>query len=104
MTDWIPAGDLAALARLDTCAVANAIETFGRRLRNEGFTNSSIRCLTPECAPVVGYAETLKVRSSSPPPEWKPETARAESSRAYETVRLSGRSACPSSRPGTAAS
>jgi 4-hydroxy-4-methyl-2-oxoglutarate aldolase len=69
MTDLVPANVLEALGQMDTCTVANAIEAFGQRLRNEGFTESSIRCFTPQCSPVVGYAETLRVRSSSPPPE-----------------------------------
>jgi regulator of RNase E activity RraA len=60
---------LEALSRLDTCTVANAIEAFGVRLRNEGFANASVRCFTPECSSVVGYAETLTVRSATPPPE-----------------------------------
>ena len=34
---------LDALRALDTCAVANAIESFGARLRNEGFADGSIR-------------------------------------------------------------
>ncbi len=57
---------LAALRRLDTCTVANAIETFAVRLRNEGFADSSIRCLFPQSSPLVGHAATLKVRCSSP--------------------------------------
>lgn len=59
---------LAALRRLDTCMVANAIETFAVRLRNEGFANSTIRCLFPQLPPLVGHAVTLKVRCSSPSP------------------------------------
>ena len=69
MTERLAAEDLQALGRLDTCTVANAIETFGVRLRNEGFANRTIRCFTSRLPPVVGYAETLTVRSASPPPE-----------------------------------
>jgi 4-hydroxy-4-methyl-2-oxoglutarate aldolase len=54
--------------RLDTCAVANAIETFDLRLRNEGFTNRTVACVFPDMAPVVGYAVTATIRSSTPPP------------------------------------
>ncbi|NBV20808.1 MAG: RraA family protein [Proteobacteria bacterium] len=57
---------LTALRRLDTCLVANAIEFFSVRLRNEGFANSSIRCLFPQLPPMVGYAVTVKTRCSSP--------------------------------------
>jgi len=60
---------LAALADLDTCSVCNAIEQFGVRLRNEGFTDASIQCRFPALPPMVGYAMTLRVRSSSP--SWK---------------------------------
>jgi len=59
--------ELHALRSLDSCVVANAIETFHERLRNEGFANGSVHCLFPELAPLVGYAATLKVRGSAPP-------------------------------------
>jgi 4-hydroxy-4-methyl-2-oxoglutarate aldolase len=58
---------LLALRSLDACTVANAIETFHERLRNEGFADPSIRSLFPEFPPLVGYAATLKIRGSSPP-------------------------------------
>ena len=57
---------LAALQRIDTCTVSNAIETFNVRLRNEGFADSSIRCLTPSATPLVGYAVTVRIRCSNP--------------------------------------
>jgi 4-hydroxy-4-methyl-2-oxoglutarate aldolase len=56
------------LRRLDSCAVSNAIETFGVRLRNEGFTDSSIRCMFEDLPPVVGHAVTARIRCSTPPP------------------------------------
>jgi 4-hydroxy-4-methyl-2-oxoglutarate aldolase len=55
------------LAALDTCSVANAIERFNLRLRNEGFTEGSITCRFPQLPPMLGYAVTLQVRSSAPP-------------------------------------
>jgi len=58
---------LEALRRLDACAIANAIETFHERLRNEGFMDNSIRCLFPRMRPMVGYAATIKIRGSAPP-------------------------------------
>ncbi|MDB6046435.1 MAG: hypothetical protein JWM63_4986 [Gammaproteobacteria bacterium] len=58
---------LQALRRLDACTVANAIETFNDRLRNEGFVNHTVRSLFPELAPMVGYAATVKIRGSAPP-------------------------------------
>jgi regulator of RNase E activity RraA len=58
---------LEALARLDACTLANAIETFHVRLRNEGFAAGAVQCLFPQLPPMVGYAATLKVRGASPP-------------------------------------
>ena len=63
---------LAALRRLDTCAVTNAIETFGVRLRNEGFADATIRCLFPHLPPLVGHAFTLRIRASGPPVDGRP--------------------------------
>jgi hypothetical protein len=48
--------------------LANAIECFDRRLRNEGFADTSIGCLLPDDRPSVGYAVTARIRCSSPPP------------------------------------
>jgi regulator of RNase E activity RraA len=47
--------------------LANAIETFQHRLRNEGFMDGSVRCLFPHLQPMLGYAVTVKVRGSAPP-------------------------------------
>lgn len=59
---------LAALCALDGAAIANAIETFGVRLRNEGFADSSIRSLCPDLPAAAGYAVTARIRCSTPPP------------------------------------
>jgi 4-hydroxy-4-methyl-2-oxoglutarate aldolase len=58
---------LDALRGFDACTVANAIETFDQRLRNEGFVDHTVRSLFPEFAPMVGYAATVRIRGSSPP-------------------------------------
>jgi 4-hydroxy-4-methyl-2-oxoglutarate aldolase len=60
---------LEKLRGLDSCSVANAIETFGVRLRNMGFNDSSVHCIFPDLPPTVGYAATVRVRTSSPPME-----------------------------------
>jgi len=57
---------LEALRRLDACTLANAIETFHERLRNEGFIDHSIRSIFPRLQPMVGFAATLKIRGSEP--------------------------------------
>lgn len=62
-------------ARLDqlrvfsSCLVSSAIETFGVRLRNRGFSDSSIHCIFSDFPPIVGYAATARIRSSDPPME-----------------------------------
>jgi regulator of RNase E activity RraA len=58
---------LEILRRLDAPTLANAIESFQERLRNEGFADKSVRCLFPQLPPMVGYAATVKVRGSAPP-------------------------------------
>lgn len=58
---------LAALRKFDTCVLANAIEAFQVRLNNEGFTNSTVRCLLAPQPVMLGYAVTGKIRCSSPP-------------------------------------
>ncbi len=55
------------LRRLDACTLANAIETFHARLRNEGFADNSIRCQFPQLPSMLGYAATVTVRGSAPP-------------------------------------
>lgn len=57
---------LESLRRLDACTLANAIETFHERLRNEGYMDSSVRCLFPRLQPMVGYAATVRIRGSAP--------------------------------------
>ncbi|MEZ5384162.1 MAG: RraA family protein [Prosthecobacter sp.] len=58
---------LRALQSLDTCTVANAIETFDVKLRNEGYADANIRCLTNCDSPVVGHAVTARIRCSALP-------------------------------------
>lgn len=57
------------LRQLDSCSVANAIESFGVRLRNTGFSDSSIRCVMETTGSMVGYAATLRIRTAEPPME-----------------------------------
>ncbi len=64
---WLTAEQLDALRRIDTCMVANAVETFNVRLHNTGFTDASIRCLFEDAPPMVGYAATARLRSGEPP-------------------------------------
>lgn len=57
------------LRALDTCTVSNAIETFNVRLRNEGFMRNTVSCRFPQFGPMLGYAATASIRSSTPPPD-----------------------------------
>jgi 4-hydroxy-4-methyl-2-oxoglutarate aldolase len=65
----LPSEQLEALGGIDTCTVANAIEQLDVRLRNEGFTNATIRSMFGCPKPVVGYAATVRIRCSNPPME-----------------------------------
>ena len=58
---------LEQLRSIPTCAVANAIEQMKVRLRNEGFTNGSIRCFSACQTPFIGHAVTVRIRCSTPP-------------------------------------
>jgi 4-hydroxy-4-methyl-2-oxoglutarate aldolase len=60
---------LEKLRQLDSCSVANAIETFGERLRNTGFADSTVRCVFDDFPPLVGYAATVRIRTAEPPME-----------------------------------
>lgn len=60
---------LEELRRLDSCSVANAIETFAVRLRNTGFADSTVPCIFEDFPPLVGYAATVRIRTSEPPME-----------------------------------
>lgn len=55
------------LRHLDACSVSNAIERFDVRLRNEGFVASAVRARFPQLPPMLGYAATARVRTSSTP-------------------------------------
>lgn len=59
--------ELDALGRIDGCTLANAIESFRVRLRNEGFAGGSVRRVLARSRPMVGYAVTLRIRGASPP-------------------------------------
>ena len=58
---------LEAIRQFDTCAVLNAVETFGVRLRNAGYARPGLQWLFASIPSVIGYAATLKVKSSNPP-------------------------------------
>ena len=59
--------DFESIRRLDTCTVSNVIERFDVRPRNEGFVYDDVQCRFPHFAPMLGYAVTARLRSSTPP-------------------------------------
>jgi len=63
--DWAECWE--AIRQFDTCTIANAIERFGIRLRNEGFTRPGLVCVTGGSPAIVGYAATCTVRAADPP-------------------------------------
>ena len=58
---------LESLRQIETCLVANAIESFNVRLRNTGFADARVRCMFEDMPPIVGYAATARLRSGEPP-------------------------------------
>jgi hypothetical protein len=65
----LPPAQLEQLRLLSTCVVATAIETFGVRLDNKGFSDSRLHCIFKDLPCMVGYAATARIRSSDPPME-----------------------------------
>ena len=63
----VPPGTLEQLRALDAPTVSNAIERLDVRLRNEGCTDVSVRCLSPGLPPMVGYAATGRIRTAAAP-------------------------------------
>lgn len=60
-------GVLEQLQSLDSCTVSNAIERLKVRLRNAGFADGSVRCLSPGLPPMAGYAATARIRTYAAP-------------------------------------
>ena len=67
MTNPLTVEQIQQLKTFDTCLIADAIESFRIRLRNEGFAMAAFRCFFKTLPPMVGYAATCKVRSADPP-------------------------------------
>jgi len=58
-----------ALKKITSPSVANAIETFKVRPREEGNLSSDVKALFPEIGPMVGYACTALIRAEHGPIE-----------------------------------
>lgn len=60
--------DLLQLQKFDTCTVSNAIERLHGRPRNEGSVPGPVlHCQFPHFDPMLGYAVTGRMRSTSAP-------------------------------------
>ncbi|HTS47838.1 MAG TPA: RraA family protein [Bryobacteraceae bacterium] len=60
--------DFQRIQELDTCTVSNAIDRLGARLRNEGsVSGSAVHSIFPNFPPLLGYAVTGRMRSTSAP-------------------------------------
>jgi len=59
--------ELDRLRQYDTCTLSNAIERLNIRPRNEGFIIGAVTCRFPQLPPVIGYAVTARMRSSTMP-------------------------------------
>lgn len=66
-TDGQPPNGLDALRRFDACTLANAIERFNVRPRNEGFMRGGAFCRFPHSPPFAGYAVTGRIQTYMPP-------------------------------------
>jgi 4-hydroxy-4-methyl-2-oxoglutarate aldolase len=62
----VPFDALERLRGYDTPTLANAIELFDLRPRDEGFASCEIGCLFPNLEPMVGFAATATFRTRGP--------------------------------------
>ena len=62
----VGAEDLAALRRLDTPSICNALEVVDARFHFQGFTSQQLVCAFPDLPPMVGFARTATMRSTAP--------------------------------------
>ena len=65
MTANLTPEQLDALRRIDSPTIANAIETFKVRPRVAGYVGMDIKCIYPELPPMLGYAITCTVDSTT---------------------------------------
>src|SRR5262249_36101380 len=62
----LPASVLEALAKYDTPTICNAMEIVAPERRVIGFPVKPLVCPFPDLPPIVGYARTATMRSTSP--------------------------------------
>ncbi len=57
---------LEELRAFSSPSIANGIETFDVRPRNEGYMDGSVHCMFPELGVLLGYAATATIRAATP--------------------------------------
>ncbi len=67
--DYLTPAEMEALRSVSGSVLASSIEGFGVRLPNTGLADSTIRSIFEDRPPVVGYAATVRIRTSEPPME-----------------------------------
>jgi len=67
MVEPLPASVLDELRAWNTPSIANAIELFDVRPRDQGFASGEIKCVFPHFPVMVGYAATATIRAATPP-------------------------------------
>jgi 4-hydroxy-4-methyl-2-oxoglutarate aldolase len=77
MENLTPA-EMEPLRRLSSSILASSIERFGVRLPNTGFADSTIRSIFEDRPSVLGYAATVRIRTSDPPMEGRDYYRRTE--------------------------
>lgn len=70
--------EMEPLRRLSSSILASSIERFGVRLPNTGFADSTIRSIFEDRPSVLGYAATVRIRTSDPPMEGRDYYRRTE--------------------------
>ena len=58
---------LETLGKIQTCAAANAIETFDLMPRDQGFMRPAVRSIFPGLGNMIGYAVTGVISAKTPP-------------------------------------
>lgn len=58
---------LETLRNMQSCTIANALETFDIKPRNEGFMSPRVRCIFPELGGMIGFATTAVIAADKPP-------------------------------------
>src|SRR5271157_5347158 len=64
--------ELDALRKLTVPTLSNALETFGVIPSNEGYCDTTLKCIFPKLPTMVGYAVTARISTDQPPSQVRP--------------------------------